>query len=245
MTVIPFNRPYMTGRELMYIRKAHALGHLSGNGPFTKRCEEWLSRASGANAFLTHSCTAALEMSAMLADIKPGDEVILPSYAFASTANAFVLRGARPVFVDIRPDTLNMDELLVEEAVTKRTKAIVALHYGGIACDMDALGALARKHGLFLIEDAAQGVLCSFKGRPLGSIGDMGAYSFHETKTFISGEGGALLLSDRRLVARAEMLREKGTDRTRFERRQVDKYTSSQHSCWPSCRGPLSLFRDV
>jgi dTDP-4-amino-4,6-dideoxygalactose transaminase len=215
----------MSGRELVFIRQAHAGGHLSGNGPFTKRCERWLSQKSGSRAYLTHSCTAALEMSAMLAGIGPGDEVILPSFAFVSTANAFVLRGAKPVFVDIRPDTLNIDELLVEEAVTRRTKAVVAVHYGGVSAEMDALRSLARRRRLSLIEDAAQGVLCSYKGKPLGGLGDMGAYSFHETKTLISGEGGALLVNDKSLVTRTEMLREKGTDRSRFERGQADKYT--------------------
>lgn len=226
MDKIVFNRPYLSGRELDYIRQAHVQGHLSGNGPFTKRCEAWLRRDTGAAAaFLTHSCTGALEMAAILAGIRAGDEVLMPSYAFVSTANAFVLRGGVPVFVDIRPDTLNLDESKLERALTKKTRAVVALHYGGIACEMDAIRAFARRHGLLVIEDAAQAVLCSYKGRRLGSIGDLGAYSFHETKTLVCGEGGALLVNRSKDVALAERVREKGTDRSRFLRGQTDKYT--------------------
>lgn len=226
MDYIPFNRPYMTGNELANIAEAHQRGALAGDGPMTKRCHEWLERNTGARkALLTHSCTAALEMAALLADLSEGDEVIMPSYTFVSTANAFVLRGAVPVFVDIRPDTLNIDETLIEAAITPRTRAIAPVHYAGVACEMDTIMAIARRHGLMVIEDAAQGVMASYKGRPLGAIGDLGAFSFHETKNVISGEGGALLVNRDDLVQRAEIIREKGTDRSRFFRGQVDKYT--------------------
>ncbi|NIE74423.1 dTDP-4-amino-4,6-dideoxygalactose transaminase [Pantoea sp. Ap-967] len=221
-----FNRPHMTGKELYYIAEAKFGNMLAGDGPFTKRCHQWLEAYSGSEkVLLTHSCTAALEMCALMLDIQPGDEVILPSYTFVSTANAFVLRGAVPVFVDIRPDTLNLDERLIEAAITPRTKAIVPVHYAGVACEMDSIMAIARKHGLHVVEDAAQGVMSSYKGRALGSIGDLGAYSFHETKNVISGEGGALLVNAREQVLRAEVIREKGTDRSRFFRGEVDKYT--------------------
>ena len=223
---IPFNKPYMTGKELFYIAEAHFNGKLAGDGPFTKRCHVWLEERAGAKkALLTHSCTAALEMAALLLDIQPGDEVIMPSYTFVSTANAFVLRGGVPVFVDIREDTLNLDERLIEAAITPRTKAIVPVHYAGVACEMDAIMDIARRHGLKVVEDAAQGVMSTYKGRALGSIGDLGAYSFHETKNVISGEGGALLVNDPQLALRAEIIREKGTDRGRFFRGEVDKYT--------------------
>lgn len=223
---IQFNRPFMTGKELYYIAEAKFGNMLAGDGPFTKRCHEWLERKSGCDkALLTHSCTAALEMAALLLDIKPGDEVIMPSYTFVSTANAFVLRGGVPVFVDIREDTLNLDERLIEAAITPRTQAIVPVHYAGVACEMDAIMTLANRHGLKVVEDAAQGVMASYKGRMLGSIGDLGAYSFHETKNVISGEGGALLVNDPALATRAEIIREKGTDRSRFFRGEVDKYT--------------------
>ena len=223
---IPFNKPYMTGRELWYIAQAHTNGHLSGDGMFTKKCHEWLEAKTGAKkALLTHSCTAALEMAAILADIQPGDEVIMPSYTFVSTANAFVLRGGVPVFVDIRPDTLNIDEALIEAAITSRTKAIVPVHYAGVACEMNTIMDIAQRHNLLVIEDAAQGIMSTYKGKPLGSIGHLGAYSFHETKNIISGEGGALLVNDERFVERAEMIREKGTNRGQFFRGQVDKYT--------------------
>ena len=224
--MIPFNKPWMTGRELWYIAQAHANGHLSGDGPFTKRCHQWLrGRTGAASALLTHSCTAALEMAALLLDLRPGDEVILPSYTFVSTANAFVLRGAVPVFVDIREDTLNIDERLIEAAITPRTRAICVVHYAGVSCEMDAIMAIAERHGLAVVEDAAQGILSSYKGRPLGTIGDLGALSFHETKNIIAGEGGALLCRDQSHAERAEIIREKGTNRSRFFRGQVDKYT--------------------
>lgn len=223
---IQFNRPYMTGKELYYIAEAKFGNILAGDGPFTKRCHEWLESKSGCNrALLTHSCTAALEMAALLLEIRPGDEVIMPSYTFVSTANAFVLRGGVPVFVDIREDTLNLDERLIEAAITPRTRAIVPVHYAGVACEMDTIMAIAKRHGLKVVEDAAQGVMASYKGRMLGSIGDLAAYSFHETKNVISGEGGALLVNDPALATRAEIIREKGTDRTRFFRGEVDKYT--------------------
>ncbi len=223
---IPFNRPYMTGKELYYIAEAKFGSKLAGDGPFTKRCHLWLEERTGcAKALLTHSCTAALEMSALLLDIQPGDEVIMPSYTFVSTANAFVLRGAVPVFVDIRTDTLNIDERLIEPAITPRTRAILPVHYAGVGCEMDVVMEIARRHGLRVVEDAAQGVMARYKGRALGSFGDLGAYSFHETKNVISGEGGALLVNDPALALRAEIIREKGTDRSRFFRGEVDKYT--------------------
>lgn len=224
--MIPFNKPYMTGRELAYIAEAHANGHLSGDGPFTKFCNAWLEQETGSKkALLTHSCTAALEMCALLLDLKPGDEVIMPSYTFVSTANAFVLQGAVPVFVDIRTDTLNIDESLIEAAITERTKAICVVHYAGVACEMDAILGIANRHGLKVVEDAAQAIYSRYKDQPLGSIGDMGCLSFHETKNIISGEGGALLVRDPGSIQRAEVLREKGTNRSRFLRGQVDKYT--------------------
>jgi len=223
---IPFNWPHMTGKELSYIAEAHAYGHLAGDGYFTKKCSQWLEQRTGCyKALLTHSCTAALEMAAILANIQPGDEVIMPSYTFVSTANAFVLRGGVPVFVDIRPDTLNIDETLIESAITKKTKAIVPVHYAGVACEMDVIMEIANRHGLIVIEDAAQGVLATYKGRELGSIGHLGCYSFHETKNIISGEGGALLINDPSLAERAEVIREKGTNRSKFFRGEVDKYT--------------------
>jgi dTDP-4-amino-4,6-dideoxygalactose transaminase len=223
---IPFNKPYMTGKELWYISQAHASGHLAGDGMFTKKCSAALEKRIGTQrALLTHSCTAALEMAAILADIRPGDEVIMPSYTFVSTSNAFVLRGATPVFVDIRHDTLNIDETKIEAAITSRTKAIVPVHYAGVSCEMDTIMDIAQRHGLLVIEDAAQGIMSTYKGRPLGSIGHIAALSFHETKNIISGEGGALLINDPRLIARAEIIREKGTNRSQFFRGQVDKYT--------------------
>ena len=216
----------MTGKELFYIAEAHFNNILAGDGPFTKKCHTWLEEETGAKkVLLTHSCTAALEMAAMLADIQLGDEVIMPSYTFVSTANAFVLRGGVPVFVDIRSDTLNIDENLIEQAITSKTKAIVVVHYAGVGCEMDTIIAIAKKYNLIVIEDAAQGVMSSYKGRALGSIGHLGCYSFHETKNVISGEGGALLINDDKFVERAEIIREKGTNRSRFFRGQVDKYT--------------------
>jgi dTDP-4-amino-4,6-dideoxygalactose transaminase len=223
---IPFNKPYMTGRELWYITQAHTNGHLAGDGMFTKKCHAWLEARTGAHkALLTHSCTAALEMAAILADIQPGDEVIMPSYTFVSTANAFVLRGGVPVFVDIRLDTHNIDETKIEAAITPRTRAVVPVHYAGVACEMDAIMNIAQRHNLLVIEDAAQGIMSTYKGKPLGAIGHLGAYSFHETKNIISGEGGALLINDKRFAERAEIIREKGTNRSQFFRGQVDKYT--------------------
>ncbi|MET0961764.1 MAG: dTDP-4-amino-4,6-dideoxygalactose transaminase [Noviherbaspirillum sp.] len=227
---IPFNKPYMTGKELWFIAQAHANGHLAGDGNFTKQCSNWLEHRTGsAKVLLTHSCTAALEMAAILADVGPGDEVIMPSYTFVSTANAFVLRGATPVFVDIRADTLNIDESRIEAAITPRTKAIVPVHYAGVGCEMATIMDIARRYNLLVIEDAAQGVMASYKGRPLGSIGHLAAFSFHETKNIISGEGGALLINDARFIERAEIIREKGTNRSQFFRGQVDKYT------WADC----------
>jgi len=223
---VPFNRPYMTGRELAYIAQAHQNHRLAGDGPFTARCSRWLEgRTGAAKALLTHSCTAALDMAAILAGIEPGDEVIMPSYTFVSTANAFVLRGGVPVFVDIRPDTLNIDERRIEAAITPRTKALVAVHYAGVGCEMDAILELARRRGLLVIEDAAQGLMSEHRGRSLGALGHLGCISFHETKNVIAGEGGALLVNDARFIERAEIVREKGTDRTRFFRGEVDKYT--------------------
>ena len=224
--MIPFNKPYVTGKELWNIAQAHALGQMAGDGSFTKKCNTWLEQRTGCHkALLTHSCTAALEMAAILADIQPGDEVIMPSYTFVSTANAFVLRGGVPVFVDIRPDTLNIDEALIEAAITSRTKAIVPVHYAGVACEMDTIMDIARRHNLLVIEDAAQGVMATYKGKALGAIGHMGTLSFHETKNITSGEGGALLINDPKLAERAEIIREKGTNRSQFFRGQVDKYT--------------------
>ena len=226
LPAIPFNRPYMTGEEVHRIEQAHQLGHLSGDGAFTTLCHEWLESATGARkALLTHSCTAALEMAALLLELEPGDEVIMPSYTFVSTANAFVLHGAVPVFVDIRPDTLNIDETVIEPAITERTKAICVVHYAGVSAEMDTILGIAAKHGLRVVEDAAQAILSRYKGRPLGTLGDLGALSFHETKNIISGEGGALLCRDGHFAERAEILREKGTDRSRFFRGEADKYT--------------------
>jgi len=224
--MIPFNKPYISGKELWNIAQAHALGQMAGDGSFTKQCNEWLEQRTGCyKALLTHSCTAALEMAAILADIGPGDEVIMPSYTFVSTANAFVLRGGVPVFVDIRPDTLNIDETLIVAAITPRTRAIVPVHYAGVGCEMDTIMDIAQRHNLLVIEDAAQGVMATYKGKALGSIGHLGTLSFHETKNIISGEGGALLINDPKLSERAEIIREKGTNRSQFFRGQVDKYT--------------------
>ena len=223
---LPFNYPYMTGKELSYIAEAHLNGKLAGDGPFTKKCHQWLEDHTSCNkALLTHSCTASLEMSALMLDVQEGDEIILPSYTFVSTANAFVLRGAIPVFIDIRSDTLNLDETLIEEAITSKTKAIVVVHYAGIGCEMDSILDIAKRYNIRVIEDAAQGVMSFYKGKPLGSFGDIGCYSFHETKNVISGEGGATLINDPTLVLKGEIVREKGTNRTQFFRGQVDKYT--------------------
>jgi len=224
--MIPFNRPFITGKELTYIAEAYANHRLSGDGPFTHKCHALLEQMVGCRkVLLTHSCTGALEMSAILADIRPGDEVIMPSFTFVSTANAFVLRGGVPVFVDIRPDTLNIDESKIEAAITSRTRAIVPVHYAGVGCEMDVIMDIAERHKLVVIEDAAQGTLASYKGRPLGSIGHLAAVSFHETKNVISGEGGALFINDESYVERAEIIWEKGTNRKKFYRGQVDKYS--------------------
>ncbi len=224
--MIRFNKPYTTGKEQEYIAQACKNGVLAGNGAFTKKCSNWLEQNSGAaKVLITHSCTAGLEMAALLADLRSGDEVIMPSYTFVSTANAVVLRGAIPVFVDIRPDTLNIDENLIEAAITKKTKAILPVHYAGVSCEMDTILDIAQRHKLFVIEDAAQGVMSKYKGRPLGSIGNFGAYSFHETKNIISGEGGALLVRDPEYAELAEIIWEKGTNRSKFFRGEVDKYT--------------------
>jgi dTDP-4-amino-4,6-dideoxygalactose transaminase len=223
---IPFNKPCIVGPELTYVSQAIANGHASGNGPFSKRAQKLMEERFGARrTLLTTSCTAALEMAALLCDLEPGDEVILPSYTFVSTANSVVLRGAKPVFVDIRADTLNIDERLIEAAVTSRTRAIFPVHYAGIACDMDEIMAIAARHNLLVVEDAAQGVFAKYKEQWLGTIGDMGCYSFHETKNFSCGEGGALVVNKARFEDRAEILREKGTNRSQFLRGQVDKYT--------------------
>jgi dTDP-4-amino-4,6-dideoxygalactose transaminase len=214
------------GKEIEYIQQAIENGHLSGNGPFTKGCQTWLEEKVGSlKVLLTHSCTAALEMAAILADLQPGDEVIMPSFTFVSTANAFVLRGAVPVFVDIRPDTLNLDEARIAAAITPKTRAIVPVHYSGVGCEMDSIMSLAAQHQLIVIEDAAQGIMAEYKGMPLGSIGHLAALSFHETKNVISGEGGALLINAETYLDRAEIIWEKGTNRANFFRGQVDKYT--------------------
>jgi dTDP-4-amino-4,6-dideoxygalactose transaminase len=223
---IPFNKPFLTGREIKNIHMAYLKGELAGDGYFTRKCQQWLEKNLGSKrAFLTHSCTAALEMAAILADIQPGDEIIMPSYTFVSTANAFVLRGGIPVFVDIRPDTLNIDEKLIEAAITPRTKAIIPVHYAGVGCEMDIIMAIAKRHKLFVIEDAAHCVKATYKARELGSIGHFGAVSFHETKNIICGEGGALLINDRKFIGRAEIIWQKGTNRKAFQKGKVDKYT--------------------
>ena len=224
--MIPFNRPYLTGNEIVNLQSAHSNGQLAGDGHFTNICELNLQYLLGSSrVLLTHSCTAALEMTAILADIQPGDEVIMPSYTFVSTANAFALRGAVPVFVDIRKDTLNIDETLIEQAITSRTRAIVPVHYAGVGCEMTTINDIAARHDLLVIEDAAQGICAKYNEKPLGSIGDMGTLSFHETKNIISGEGGALAINSNQLIKRAEIIREKGTDRSAFFRGDVDKYT--------------------
>ena len=224
--MIDFNRPAFTGKEFEYIRDAVERGMLCGDGIYTKKCSAWMEeRFHVGHVMLTTSCTHALEMAAFLADIQPGDEVIMPSYTFVSTADAFVLRGARIVFVDIRPDTMNIDEKLIEHAITDKTRAIVPVHYAGVSCEMDTILAIAKKYNLLVIEDAAQGVMSSYKGKALGTMGDYGCYSFHETKNYSMGEGGALLIRDPKNVERAEIIREKGTNRAKFFRGQIDKYT--------------------
>lgn len=224
---IAFSKPGLTGKECEYIARAFANKRLSGNGTFTRKCQTLLQEmlSPHCTALLTQSCTAALEMAAILLNIAPGDEVIMPSYTFVSTANPFVLRGGVPVFVDVREDTLNIDERLIEAAITEKTKAIAVVHYAGVSCEMDAILAIAKRHGLPVVEDAAQGIMASYKGQWLGSIGTFGALSFHDTKNVISGEGGSLVVNDASFMARAEVIWEKGTDRTRFARGEVDKYT--------------------
>ena len=225
--MIEFNRKPYTGNEDQYIQEVMQKHSICGDGEFTKKCHEWFQNHLGCErSLLTPSCTHALELAALLIDVQPGDEVIMPSYTFVSTANAFVLRGAKIVFVDIRPDTMNIDETLIEQAITDKTVAIVPVHYAGVACEMDTIMAIAQKHQLFVIEDAAQGVMSSYKGRPLGTIGDIGAFSFHDTKNYTSGgEGGLLVVNNPKFVERSEILREKGTDRSKFKRGMVDKYT--------------------
>ncbi len=225
--MIPFNAPPVVGTEIEFMRAAMGSGKLCGDGDFTKRCQLWLEQRFGsAKVLLTPSCTASLEMAAILLDIQPGDEVIMPSYTFVSTANAFVLRGATIVFVDIRPDTMNMDETLIEAAITPKTRAIVPVHYAGVACEMDVIMALAARYGLAVVEDAAQGVMAQYRGKALGAIGHIGCFSFHETKNYTAGgEGGATLINDPALIDRAEIIREKGTNRSQFFRGQADKYT--------------------
>ncbi len=225
--MIPFNRPAYTGNEDKYVLEAMRSSKISGDGEFAKRCQRWFEENLPCKkALLTPSCTHALEMAAMLIDIKEGDEVIMPSFTFTSTANAFVLRGANIVFVDIRPDTMNIDEIKIEQALTEKTKAIVVMHYAGVACEMDTIMDIAKKYNLFVIEDAAQGILSKYKGKSLGTLGHIGAYSFHETKNYTSGgEGGLLIINDERFVERAEIIREKGTNRSQFFRGMVDKYT--------------------
>ena len=224
--MIDFNVPPSTGKETYYMKQAIENRKICGDGPFTKKCQAWMNEKFGVPAtYLTTSGTSALEMAALLCDLKPGDEVILPSYTFCSTADAFVQRGATLVFVDIRPDTMNIDENKIEEAITDKTKAIMAVHYAGVSCEMDTILDIARRHGLKVIEDAAQGVMSTYKGRALGTIGDFGCYSFHETKNYSMGEGGAIILNHKEDIEPAEILREKGTNRARFFRGQVDKYT--------------------
>jgi dTDP-4-amino-4,6-dideoxygalactose transaminase len=223
---IPFNKPFIIGRELEYIAQAVANGHIAGDGVFTKKCQTWMEQTFGSRkVLLTHSCTAALEMAAILCDTQPGDEIIMPSFTFVSTANAFALRGGVPIFIDIRHDNLNMDESLIEAAITTKTKAIVPVHYAGVPCEMDIIMDIANKHYLYVIEDAAQSFLSTYKRRHLGAIGHLGCLSFHETKNIISGEGGALLINDSEFTEHAEIIREKGTNRSKYFRGQVDKYT--------------------
>lgn len=224
--MIYFNNPPFVGNELEYVRQAIDNQKICGDGPFTKKCSQWIESKTGTSkALLTTSCTHATEMAALLLDIKPGDEVIMPSYTFVSTADAFVLRGAKAVFVDIRPDTMNIDENLIENAITEHTKAIVPVHYAGVSCEMDKITELALKYNLKIVEDAAQGLLSTYKGKMLGTIGDFGCYSFHETKNYSMGEGGALLIRDPNYIEKAEIIREKGTNRSKFFRGQIDKYT--------------------
>lgn len=224
--MVPFNKPPYVGKELEYLSQAVSNEKICGDGPFTRRCSEWLEHNTGSpKALLATSCTHALEMAAMLCGVQPGDEVIMPSYTFVSTADAFVRLGAQIVFVDIRPDTMNLDEKLIEQAITPRTKVIVPVHYAGVSCEMDTIMDIAARYHLKVVEDAAQGMMCSYKGRPLGAIGDFGCFSFHETKNYSMGEGGALLFRDAQYITKAEIIREKGTNRSQFFRGMVDKYT--------------------
>ena len=223
--MINFNVPPFTGREVEYMKEAIGNQKICGDGPFTKKCSEWIEAQTGtAKCLLTTSCTHATELAALLADIKEGDEVILPSYTFVSTADAFVLRGAKAVFVDIRPDTMNIDETLIEDAITERTRAIAPVHYAGVGCEMDVIMDIAGRHDLVVVEDAAQGIMASYKGKPLGTFGEFGCFSFHETKNFSMGEGGALLIRDEKYIEDAEIFREKGTNRSKYYRGQIDKY---------------------
>jgi dTDP-4-amino-4,6-dideoxygalactose transaminase len=223
--MINFNVPPYTGKEIEYIQEAVRNQKICGDGPFTKKCSEWIENKTGTEkCLLTTSCTHATELAALLLDIKEGDEVIMPSYTFVSTADAFVLRGAKVVFVDVRPDTMNIDETLIEDAVTERTKAIVPVHYAGVGCEMDTIMDIARRHDLMVVEDAAQGIMSTYKGKALGTFGEFGCFSFHETKNFSMGEGGALLIRDQKYIEDAEIFREKGTDRSKYFRGQVDKY---------------------
>lgn len=224
--MISFNVPPIVGKEMEYIEEAIRSHKICGDGAFTRKCSEWLEETTGTEkALLTTSCTHATELAAILTDIEPGDEVIMPSYTFVSTADAFVLRGAKVVFVDIRPDTMNIDENLIENAITERTKAIVPVHYAGVSCEMDKICEIAEKYNLYVIEDAAQGMMSFYKGKALGTIGDFGCYSFHETKNYSMGEGGALLIKNKEDIEKAEIVREKGTNRSKFFRGQIDKYT--------------------
>ena len=225
-TMINFNVPPYTGKEIEYIKQAVENQKICGDGPFTKKCNEWIEKKTGTTkCLLTPSCTQATELAALLADIKEGDEIIMPAFTFVSTADAFVLRGAKPIFVDIRPDTMNIDETKIEEAITERTKAIVPVHYAGVACEMDTIMDIAARHHLMVIEDAAQGIMASYKGQALGAIGDFGCFSFHETKNVSMGEGGAILIKDAKYIEDAEIIREKGTNRSKYFRGQIDKYT--------------------
>ena len=223
--MIPFNKPYLSGKELDFIETAHFSHQLAGDGAWTKKCHDWLNKTiKTKNALLTHSCTAALDMTALLLDIQPGDEIIMPAFTFVSSANAFVLRGGVPVFVDIRKDTLNINEKLIEQSITSKTRAIVPVHYAGVACEMNTICGIAKKYNLTVIEDAAQGIMAKYRGKPLGSFGELGCLSFHETKNIHCGEGGALLINRENFIERAEIIREKGTNRSKFIRGQVDKY---------------------
>ncbi len=246
--MIRFNVPPFTGREMDYIKKAVENQKICGDGEFTKKCNEWIEAKTGtAKALLTTSCTHATEMAALLCDIKPGDEVIMPSYTFVSTADAFVLRGAKAVFVDIRPDTMNIDENLIEAAITDKTKAIVPVHYAGVSCEMDKIMEIAKKYNLYVVEDAAQGIMSTYKGKALGTMGDYGCFSFHETKNFSMGEGGALLIKDEENILKAEIVREKGTNRAQFFRGQIDKYTwmDAGSSYLPSDMNAAYLFAQL